>query len=196
MIEQLKVLAPSVYEGNKSRGFWEPGECENREEKTMLMITELSEAVESHRKHKRCTIVNTEEMWLNAHRDTVLEGGEKVEWKHWFEQFIKDTVEDEIADVTIRILDYVGGFNLKLITREYRKQSKGNFASDVLTLTKLCIKANEGYNEDEFSSHIDWGYVITAIIEFCKWYNIDLMQHIEWKLKYNSTRPYKHGKKY
>jgi hypothetical protein len=42
----------------------------------------------------------------------------------------------------------------------------------------------------------DWGYFIAALIEFSSWYSIDLENHVAWKMQYNSTRPYKHGKAY
>ena len=37
---------------------------------------------------------------------------------------------------------------------------------------------------------------VIRIADLCGAMNIDLQKHIELKLKYNETRPYKHGKKY
>lgn len=35
---------------------------------------------------------------------------------------------------------------------------------------------------------------VIRILDFCQAYNIDLAEAIELKMKYNATRPYKHGK--
>lgn len=197
MIDQLRELAPFVYKGNKSRGFWEDGANKNKDEAVMLMITELSEAVEAHRKNHHYDKTNvhpTYEVWREMCHGTVSEYNQDA--KQHFIAYVKDTVEDEIADTVIRILDFTGGFNIDIIERDYRKKSKGNFAADVLTLCKLCIKAGQDKEVGEPYTTLDWGYVLSAIIKFCEWYNIDLMQHIDWKLSYNASRPYKHGKKY
>lgn len=195
MIDQLRELAPFVYESNKSRGFWEQGLNTSRGERVMLMITELSEAVEAHRKNhhfnSKFTPTSFEE-WREYTRGTQAEYDAYCLER--FKEYVKDTVEDEIADVVIRILDYCAGFNVPIITREFRKKITGTFSEDVLYLTRLCIMAYDADHDEQLI--IDWGYVLAAIIKFCEWYNIDLMQHIGWKLSYNASRPYKHGKRY
>jgi hypothetical protein len=106
-------------------------------------------------------------------------------------------VEDEIADAVIRILDYTAGWDIPLLEREYRKQSTGNFGHDVLRIVQYCLYAYHLDTDDtvQFPGK-DWGYVLTAIIKFCEWYNINLLQHVQWKMQYNRTRPHKHGKSY
>lgn len=37
---------------------------------------------------------------------------------------------------------------------------------------------------------------LALIMGYCRALNIDLWKHVELKLKYNSLRPYKHGKEY
>lgn len=181
MINKLNLIKTSVYESNAERGFWEDGLNKNKGEAVMLMITELSEAVEAHRKDKRYNRVYNIVSY-NVSNDSI--------FYSVFEGHCKDTLEDEIADTVIRILDYCGGFNIELIERDYRGASSGNFSHDVLELCNLIIRASKPVYIT------DWGYVLAAIIKFCEWYNIDFMQHIEWKLRYNSSRPYKHGKRY
>jgi hypothetical protein len=189
----LQKLQQSVYEGNKQRGFWEAGVDENKGERVMLIITELAEVVEAHRKGNTISVYYP--TWVNVL--DVLDDHIEVTpnfWKVVFVSQVKDTLQDEIADVVIRILDYTGGFNIEIRESTYCKESTGNFAHDVLQLTHYCMAA---YHSDikEFTGK-DWNYVLAAIIRFCEWYNINLIQHITWKLHYNSTRPYKHGKKY
>lgn len=90
-----------------------------------LIQSEASEALEANRKDKKVTTSAYAGYWSEFDDKVFIEE---------FENEIKDTEEDEIADTMIRLLDYAG--------------FKG----------------------------------------------IDLDFHIEAKLKYNRTRPYKHGK--
>ena len=178
MIEQLIALQAKVYANAAAKGFWEKGAEENRGERVMLIVSELGEALESHRKNR----------W--AKNGATYVGMKNPAWEGYFKEYIKDTVEDELADVAIRILDYTGGFNVSLVDRDYRKESTGNFGHDLLRIVHYCICA---YYEEPGK---DWGYALAALIKFCEWWDIPLLQHVNWKFHYNTTREYKHGKKY
>ena len=117
--------AQEIYEANKAKGFWDEGKNKNFAEIIALCHSELSEALEAHRKDK----------WADRIRfDVGMDHGPGFNIA--FEESIKSTVEDEIADTMIRLLDTCGGLG------------------------------------------------------------IDIDFHIEQKLKYNKSRPFKHGKKY
>lgn len=92
----LNEMAKAVYQGNKDKGFWDKER--NVGETLMLVVTELAEALEAHRKG------NTAPPTLNMPEIS----------KENFEMFFKDTFEDEIADAVIRILDLCGGWNIDL----------------------------------------------------------------------------------
>lgn len=196
MLKQLLELQPEINQVNTKHGFWEQGNDRNKGEMVMLMITELSEAVEAHREDNRydaTTRLRTREHtsgWAFDLVDTMPEA-----WLNWFRAEVKNTVSDEIADTVIRLLDYCHGWDIVLIEREYRKESTGNFANDVLRLVHYCLCA---YHESlpPVTLGRDWGCALAAIIKFCEWYDIDLVQHCIWKLRYNKTRPHKHGKAY
>lgn len=102
-----------------------------------------------------------------------------------------ETIEFELADTVIRVLDYVHGWGIDVVPREYRKPSTGNFAHDILRIQWYTILAFH-----EQVSGKDWGYVLAAIEAFCDWYKIDIEQYVQWKLRYNEGRPHRHGKKY
>lgn len=114
-------LAKEIHEGNAARGFWD--DERKLTEVVMLTVCELSEAIEADRAGKWATENNLVQ-YLNNPVPAV------------FRENIKDTVQDEIADAIIRLLDFSHKFN------------------------------------------------------------IDLDFHIHAKLKYNASRPYKHGKTY
>lgn len=120
-----------AYEMAKNNGFWDTER--NVPEMLMLIVSEVAEALEALRKDKR-TDPFIAELSYNDIPD--LNDENKELWKKSFEDSIKSTFEDEIADVAIRLFDLCGGLN------------------------------------------------------------IDLEKHIEMKMKYNSMRPYKHGKKF
>lgn len=120
----INELAQEIHQNNKSKGFYE--DKKNIGEMLALIHSEVSEALEADRKNRYTTgtikTINSfgiDEMFLTD-----------------FKIGVKDTFEDELADVMIRVMD---------------------------------LAAYKG---------------------------IDLEEHIKAKMRYNSTREYKHGKKY
>ena len=72
----------------------------------MLIVSELGEALEAHRKNK---FANSDALNILYQKET------NVNLISAFERFEKDTLEDEIADVFIRIFDiagYLAGFRM------------------------------------------------------------------------------------
>ena len=84
-------IAREIFEGNKRRGFTENEIGTD----LMLIVSELGEALEADRKSKYADAQS-----YRLAGDTFI--------KENFECFIKDTLEDEIADAIIRLLDFVG----------------------------------------------------------------------------------------
>ena len=175
LVQDLLKYQDDIHSMNVLKGYWLDGV--NRGEKAMLIVTELSEAVEAHRINNRTRKYDIECL------DCFSYSADPNGWSYAFVEHVKDSVEDEMADVVIRILDYCKGLGLMIYEREYRKESTGNFANDVLRLTHYCLCAY--HNE----SGKDWGYMLAAIIKFCEWYEIDLNRHITWKLMCLSALP-------
>lgn len=121
--------AEAIYEANKAKGFWD--DCENipglmahhsdiftyeeiqavkrafRSQKLMLTVSELAEALEADRKDHfaPASIFEIRRIALLANDD---------EFKREFENQIKNTYEDELADTYIRLLDQAGGYGVDL----------------------------------------------------------------------------------
>lgn len=97
----LNELARQFHERSKAKGFWD----EKRETGTLLMliVSELSEALEADRQNKYANMpffifdVDTGDSFEDA-----------------FKKNIKDTFEDEIADVAIRLLDLIGKMDIDI----------------------------------------------------------------------------------
>lgn len=147
----------------------------------MLVITELSEAVEADRKGRRAD--------KEAMIDTIEGGG----W-HWgfFEEFVKDTVEDELADAVIRLLDLAGLRNIDINDRVILAY----IVSERKTFTENCYAIIKDIVNYKYSIEENINYSMRQIFELANFYHIDLLWHIEQKIKYNELREYKHSKKY
>lgn len=194
-MSKLLKYAGKVHDITRSKGFWDNER--NKAEMVMLIVSELGECLEAHRKG----LIASREFqpphgdrltlhWFKASSTSI------DSWLRTFEARVKDHVEDEMADVVIRILDYVHGWDIPVTPREFRKESTGNFGHDLLRINWYIINSYHAeFPTGEFLIH-DWGYVLAAIEAFCTWYDIDIDQHVQWKIRYNSTRPAMHNKKY
>lgn len=186
--QERRDLIEAIHANAVDKGFW--AEYHSEEHYLMLAITELSEAVEAHRKGD----------W--ARREAYQDDLHKrfVDFDaSLFRLHIKDSVEDELADALIRLYDIVGGaYEYRLIEEE------------ISTLREKVLRAFERDCPDEFTRQII--NCVTAIalnciddaidaaigfIEAVAEHNgIDLYWHVREKMKYNATRPPLHGKKY
>src|SRR5205085_11591887 len=116
-------------------------ETRNKGEMVMLMVSELGECLEAHRKgmiaSRNFAPPHGDQMikhWMAAATDD-------LGWLSSFKARVKDSVEDELSDVVIRVLDYVHGWNIKVFERDYRKESTGNFGHDLLRINWYIINA-------------------------------------------------------
>lgn len=120
----INELSQEIHKNNVKKGFYD--DEKNIGEMLCLIHSEVSEALEADRKG------------VYTSKDIVIVNGRVTEknFKENFLEGVKDTFEDELADVMIRVMD---------------------------------LAAYKG---------------------------IDLEQHIKAKVRYNTLRPHKHGKKY
>ena len=156
----------------------------------MLIVTQIAEAVNADRKGKYANRTMFENNFYRSITDP--EG----HWIYCYETFIKDTVEDELADAAIRIFDYVGLKESHIddslfMEEEYldlSKDLKGHSFTEIMFCIILSFGRKETANADSIL------YYLFAISYHL---GIDLLWYIEQKMKYNEMRPYKHGgKKY
>ena len=101
-----------------------------------------------------------------------------------FCQEIKDSVEDELADIVIRLLEFGG---IKKIDMNIPKWSSPISEVDeriieIGTFDNFCYMLISSLITGRIC-HISC--LIYAILKWCKNKNIDLFQHIEWKMRYN-----------
>jgi len=117
----LNTLSRKIYEDNKKKGFWDKNRC--LPEILMLMVSECAEALEADR-HNQYAKLGLFEILHHSNPDR---------FREIFEMWIKNSVEDEIADLIIRALDYCGSkkvdiqkhVDLKLRYNRLRKYKHG-----------------------------------------------------------------------
>lgn len=168
----LNELAKEVFKINKAKGYHD--EDYSNETFLMLVVTELSEAVEAHRKGKKAHIESFD-FGINDVGADFIEA---------FEHCIKDTIEDELADTVIRLLDLAG-------LREYTIQ--GFLLEPVFTIDRTFpenifrITTEIVYYKWSIQERIC--FAIFNIESFCKQLSIDLWMHVNLKLLYNQAKP-------
>lgn len=96
----LNTLRNRAYQNACDHGFHDRELSDNH--CFMLVITELSEAVEADRKGRRADKAEFESV-VSSNSDHMSEA-----FVDAFERLVKDTVEDELADTVIRMLDMAG----------------------------------------------------------------------------------------
>ena len=145
-----------------------------------LVISELMEAVNADRKGMHANRANFEYYMKQRKRDD-------GEFMYAFKHGIKDSVEDELADACIRLLDLAGlrGYDLDNLDYEGIDTEDYSEMSFTESMYRICVFVTDGfYNE-----------YLNEIFAFCKDRDIDIFWFIEQKMKYNELRPYKHGDK-
>lgn len=151
-----------------------------------LVMTEMAEAIEADRNGRRADMESFNERMSN------LDGSDEC-FKEMYKRYIKGSIEEEFADVVIRVLDmaqevhgdrmrWLGYYPWGQVYHEDKSfiENAWYFIREILNWGTMNIS-------DSVSFMFDWAQDL----------GIDLWQHIEWKMKYNELRPYKHGgKKY
>ena len=101
----LTELSQKIHAGNCERGFYDhpatfPDRC-------MLIVSEISEAVEAHRNGKTTERADVDQALRMA-------AMEMHPFVGFFRDKVKDTVEDELADAIIRLLDLSGYLSIDI----------------------------------------------------------------------------------
>lgn len=89
----------------------------------MLIVTELSEACEADRKDKHANLDKFEKLRKEWQSSVLSDEARKEVYKGAFEDYIKDTFEDEIADAFLRLMDLCGAYGVDIEKHIYYKQT-------------------------------------------------------------------------
>lgn len=163
-----------------------------------LIVGELMEAVEADRKGrlgKKCK--SRFEMDYNRYPALV---EEEKRFKCSFKKNVKDTLPDELSDAVIRLLDLAGlrnisidDFSGEMIYEATESCNNETFTESIYAISTIPIRCEYEYDsllENQLNS------MLLAIFGFAKHLNIDLIWHVEQKMRYNELRPKLNGKRY
>lgn len=186
----LNALRDRAYKIACEHGFHD--EELSNEHSLMLVITELAEAVEADRKGKVA-----QRMMFGMNCDTPQENPTH-HWCFCFDQFIKDSVPDELADAVIRLLDLAGlrRISIEPINEDIIEDMEESCKDETFTESIYSISTLPARYEGVYDIHVTLNGMITAIFGLAKHLEVNLLWHIEQKMKYNEFREKMHGKKY
>lgn len=189
--DKLRNLSQAIYDIATAHGWHEEKFSESHW--LCLVMTEVAEAVEADRNNKHAkTDMMAEVMKVQSESEI---GLSELWYEDWFEvyycEYIKGSIEEEFADIVIRLLD---------TANEIHGKDMKWWDSDV-HIPHYCRSFSE--RAWHFVKEVlNWGMFnlsdsIAYMYQWADQEGIDLDLHIEWKMKYNQYRPYKHGgKKY
>lgn len=196
MIMDLNELRNKAYKTACEHGFHD--EELSNEHCLCLVISELMEAVEADRKGrlgKKCK--SRFEMDYNRYPALV---EEEKRFKCSFEKNVKDSLPDELADATIRLLDLAGyrGIAIETFTEEmiYESTESCNdesFTESIYAIATIPVRFEYEY---DYSFDKQLNSMLLGIIGLSNYMGIDLLWHVEQKMRYNELRENKHGKRY
>ena len=192
----LNALRDRAYKTACEHGFHDQ-ELSN-EHCLCLVISELMEAVEADRKRKYFKEKIMFERDFNLYSALV---EENVRYRNAFEKHIKDTVGDELADAVIRLFALAGlrGISLELANgdiddciEDMAETCKGEtFTESIYSISTLPVRYDGIF---DFPTAVN--DMILSIFGLAKHLDINLLWHIEQKMKYNELREKMHGMKY
>ena len=185
--EKVQELIKRAYSIAATHGFHEVDR--SNAHFLMLVVSEIGEMVEADRKSRRANP----------------EGFEKcvgLTYDDRFKGYIKDTLEDELADVVIRICDFLGTRHIEPLILEETSTSddwanlwgKDSINEQCYGLTKIITRIDEDTSADDISRLL--GASLTWCFDFADFHKFDLLWHVEQKMRYNETRSIRHGKNY
>lgn len=193
--EDLEVLSKQAYEAAKSKGFYSDTGIDTTFY-LMFIIVEMSEALQADRKDRHGSIEDYK---------SEIEMGRDIPTA--YKNTLEGTVESELADIAIRILSLLGSImdsekaefmEDEDLIDEY-KLAEFIFGFDLVEdLYRLIEKMGVCDLNDSpnwyLAKHLQ--EILMDIFAIAHSNNINLMEHIKLKMKYNETRPYLHGYKY
>ena len=188
--EKVQELIKRAYSIAATHGFHEVDR--SNAHWLMLVVSEIGEMVEADRKSRR----------VKLHGDDLDNTLRFNDFAPTFELFVKDTLEDELADVVIRICDFLGTRHIEPLILEETSTSddwanlwgKDSINEQCYGLTKIITRIDEDTSADDISRLL--GASLTWCFDFADFHKFDLLWHVEQKMRYNETRSIRHGKNY
>lgn len=191
--EQINAWINRAFENAKKHGWHEE---EKSDKHWFIMIgTEIAEAVQADRKGRwfdELTKSGLECVLANDHHGGLVE--------KFYEDNIEGTVESELADICIRIFDFMGVKGYEISQAIICKEENINLIQKDSFTENAFKVANIFFDDFCMKKEHQQLYIELALIFLFEWaeaMGVNLQQQIELKMRYNESREYMHGgKKY
>lgn len=189
--EQVDAWVERAYANAKKHGWHE----EEKSDKHWLMMigTEIAEAVQADRKGRwfdELTKSGLECVLANDHHGGLVE--------KFYEDNIEGTVESELADICIRVFDYMGVKGYEISQAIICKEKNINLIQKDSFTENAFKVANIFFDDFCMKKKYQQLYIELALIFLFEWaeaVGVNLQQQIELKMRYNESREYMHGSK-
>ena len=188
--EELNALRDRAYKTAVEHGFYEDAKPDAYY--LGLVMSEMGGAINADRKGLRANVVRfVEDMELGN------------PFKESFEAHIKDSLEDELADIVIRLLDFAGLRGYELSTDEdldlfilsALEELKTSGLPGLLLIFTYALFYNFKFNNLE-NCVCRTILIISGCFKKTTGRDYDLWWFVKQKMKYNELRPKLNGKKY
>lgn len=191
--KDLDVLSKQAFESANNKGFY-PGTGTTFH--LMFIIVEMSEVLQADRRDRHGSIEDYE---------SEIEMGRDIPTA--YKNTLEGTVESEFADIAIRMLSLLGSImdsaKVELMSDEDIKDEHAlaiyTFRLDIVRDLYRIIERMGVFDLNDtpkwyLAKHLQ--EMLIDIFAIAHNHNINLMEHIRLKMKYNENRPYLHGYKY
>src|ERR1035437_717710 len=198
----IHMLIESSHSLGVDRGFWKK-EKDLREE-ILYILSNIGDIAKAVKKEKKADWMNYEisVKHFERHNPKLEEEEIKKSKNKFFKMYIKDSFEDEIANVILRITDIMGGNKMNITEANpwisaYEHTGLNYFFRNVKPTEELTGTTprwlNEAIHICMFHSDDDKDYGLSHILFYLgsiiEFYDIDIEKHLIKKIEYNRTRP-------
>ena len=163
----------------------------------MMVCTEVAEAVQADRKGNYMDDLNKEGL------KTVLAKDHGGLFNKYYSDTIEGKVESELADICIRVFECCLAYLTSLsngfstFDNEVKYAKQHSFTENAIMVTRTIVSCNTtaSRSENEEMFFVLYVCVLASVFEWAEALGIDLIQHINLKMRYNESREYHHGNK-
>lgn len=166
----------------------------------MMVCTEVAEAIQADRKGNYMDELDKEGL-----KTVLVNDNCGSLFNKYYSDTIEGKVESELEDICIRVFDLMGvcnilaksGFSTSNSEVKYAKQHSFTENAFIVTRTIVSCTLNPSIRVKAEMFYVLYESILSFVFEWAEALGINLVQHINLKMRYNETREYHHGgKKY
>lgn len=193
--KQINEWVKKAYDNAVKHGWHE--EEKSNAHWLMMVCTEVAEAVQADRKGNYMDDLDKEGL------KTVLAKDHGGLFNKYYSDTIEGKVESELADICIRVFDLMGVCNVEAkdgfstFDSEVKYAKEHSFTEDAMVVTRIIVSCNLNSSISVKAEMFCVLYtsILSSVFEWAEALGIDLVQHINLKMRYNESREYHHGNK-